>query len=88
MPHLTSHTLLPVDSLPHAGDNTPLRPIDSPVIRRVGDKSKLPPNNALTAGEWVQARYNNIPANYAKKREERMKEPTTVIKNIEVRTYA
>jgi hypothetical protein len=54
----------------------------------VGDKSKLPPDNVLTAGEWVQARYNNIPANYAKKREERLKEPMTVIKGLEVKTFA
>jgi len=69
-------------------DDTPLQPVDSPVIRREGNKSILPPNNALTAGEWVQARYNNIPSNYAKKREERLKVPTTVIANIEVKTYA
>ncbi|KAF2431319.1 Clavaminate synthase-like protein [Tothia fuscella] len=68
------------------GDDTLLRAVDSPVIRREGDQSKLPPDNVLTAGEWVQARYNNIPANYARKREDRMKVPTTIVKNIEVRT--
>ena len=69
-------------------DDTILKPISSPVIQRVGDKSKLPPNNAVTAGEWVQARYNNIPANYAKRKEERLKSGGVVLKGIEVKTYA
>jgi len=68
-------------------DETVLKPIDSPVIKRVGDKSKLPPNNALTAGEWVQARYNNIVPNYARRREGKPV-GSTVLHNIEVQTYS
>ncbi|KAF2087368.1 2OG-Fe(II) oxygenase superfamily protein [Saccharata proteae CBS 121410] len=41
-------------------DETPLKAVDSPVIRREGDKSKAPPGGAITAGDWVSARYKDI----------------------------
>jgi hypothetical protein len=61
--------------------------MNSPVIEREGDKFNLPPNNVLTAGEWVQARYNLIVPRYAKRREGK-DIGTTLIGNIEVKTYA
>ena len=64
-------------------DDTVLRPIKSPLIEREGDKSQLPPNNALTAGEWVQARYNYIPANYSRREKERDKGEKLMVQNIE-----
>jgi hypothetical protein len=69
-------------------DDTILKPVKSPLIDREGDKSQLPPNNALTAGEWVQARYNHIPDNYAQKKVEKDKGMKMMIQNIEVKSYA
>jgi hypothetical protein len=69
-------------------DDTLLRPIESPVIQREGDKSQLPPNNALTAGEWVQARYNHIPDNYAASKAHAAKREKMIIGSIEVKSYA
>lgn len=67
-------------------EETRLKPVDSPVIQRVGDRSIMPPNNAVTVAEWVQARYANIPANYA--RGTGGGDKTSLVKNVEVKTYA
>ena len=41
----------------------------------------------MTAGEWVQARYNVIAPNYAK-RLDGQEVGTTMVGNIEVKSYA
>jgi hypothetical protein len=68
-------------------DDTPLKPITSPVIIREGNRSQVPPNDAMTAGEWVQARYNIIAPNYSK-RIDGKDIGSTMVGNIEVKSYA
>jgi hypothetical protein len=64
-----------------------LKPVDSPVVRREGDKSKLPPDQVVTAGDWVQARYNTIEPTYKKRREGKDID-SRIIQNIEIKTYS
>lgn len=39
------------------GDNTPLRPVDSPVTRKAGYTSSISTDTNLTVSEWVVARH-------------------------------
>jgi hypothetical protein len=57
------------------------------VISREGDKSKLPPGQVVTAGDWVQARYNTIEPAY-KNRREGKDIGSRIIQNIEIKSYA
>jgi hypothetical protein len=64
-------------------DETPLLPVKSPLVERVGNTSKIPADSGLTAKDWVTARFKAIP----KLTEERAANKT-FINNIHVPTYA
>ena len=68
-------------------NDTLLKPVDSPVLRREAAQGSfnnraLPPAG-VTAGEWVNVRFNSIGRNY-----ENNKDNNVVVKSTEVASYA
>lgn len=66
--------------------NTILNPIQSPVLEREqveGNNDRAMPPEGVTVGQWVDARFAGLTANYASNRENKV-----VVKGVEVKSYA
>jgi isopenicillin N synthase-like dioxygenase len=70
-------------------DNTLLKPVESPVLKRdaaegkIGSTTRMMPPDGVTAGEWVEVRFGSINANYANNKDNKV-----VVKDVEVTSYA
>jgi isopenicillin N synthase-like dioxygenase len=69
-------------------DGTLLKPVESPLLERMGgevegNKKRAMPPGGVTAGEWVRVRFGSIDKNYANN-----KDNEVVVKSVEVASYA
>ena len=67
-------------------DSTLLKPVASPLLEREeveGNNHRALPPEGVTAGEWVDIRFNSIDKNYANNKDNKV-----IVKSVEVTSYA